>query len=211
MSTPFTPFIAYVFFLIWAAQEGTEQQAAAAAVVSADDFFGTGGDAFLTCSGQLQAELFASALSRVFTFGPTFRYEYSVVGVSACIMCVCVHACVRVCFIYYYFSLFFVCFFGWLFFVWFATLLKYMLSKCVFADRAERSHTRTHLAEFWMLEPEIAFADLSTVLKLSEALIKEVCIHVYVCMRVCFFFSICMQKQMAQQYEHMYIYDDQFQ
>ncbi len=46
--------------------------------VSVDDFFGTGGDAYLTCSGQLQAELFASALSRVFTFGPTFRLANSI-------------------------------------------------------------------------------------------------------------------------------------
>lgn len=60
------------------------------------DFFAR--KAFLTVSGQLQAETFACALSRVYTFGPTFR--------------------------------------------------------------AEDSHTSRHLAEFWMVEPEIAFADL---------------------------------------------------
>src|SRR4051812_4319671 len=63
----------------------------------AQDFFGR--EAFLTVSGQLNVEAYCLALTRVYTFGPTFR--------------------------------------------------------------AENSNTSRHLAEFWMIEPEIAFADLS--------------------------------------------------
>eukprot|EP00941_MAST-03F_sp_MAST-3F-sp1_P002408 g2408.t1 len=71
-------------------------------------FFGDGksGNTYLTVSGQLQAEIFASSLSRVYSFGPTFR--------------------------------------------------------------AEQSNTSRHLAEFWMLEPEIAFADLCDLLDVIE-------------------------------------------
>ncbi|MDR0738813.1 MAG: asparagine--tRNA ligase [Oscillospiraceae bacterium] len=65
----------------------------------------------LTVSGQLQAECMASALSRVYTFGPTFR--------------------------------------------------------------AENSNTQRHAAEFWMLEPEIAFSDLSDTINISSSLIKS--------------------------------------
>jgi asparaginyl-tRNA synthetase len=68
------------------------------------DFFGK--RAFLTVSGQLEAETYATALSRVYTFGPTFR--------------------------------------------------------------AENSNTARHLAEFWMIEPEVAFADLEDNMKLAE-------------------------------------------
>jgi asparaginyl-tRNA synthetase len=82
-------------------------------VPAADSFFGS--DAYLTCSGQLDAEIFAMALSRVYSFGPTFR--------------------------------------------------------------AESSNTPHHLAEFWMLEPEVAFADLSTVVNLSESMIKATIRH----------------------------------
>lgn len=74
------------------------------------DFFAR--QAFLTVSGQLQAESFACALTSVYTFGPTFR--------------------------------------------------------------AENSHTSRHLAEFWMLEPEIAFADLEDDMNLAEAYVKFV-------------------------------------
>ena len=75
-----------------------------------DDFFGkkTG----LTVSGQLQAEPFALAFKRCYTFGPTFR--------------------------------------------------------------AERSYTNRHAAEFWMVEPEIAFADLHDDMDLQEDMIKYV-------------------------------------
>lgn len=66
--------------------------------------------AFLTVSGQLNAEIYATALSSVYTFGPTFR--------------------------------------------------------------AEDSHTSRHLAEFWMIEPEIAFADLNENMDVAEGFLK---------------------------------------
>ena len=66
----------------------------------------------LTVSGQLEAELAALALSKVYTFGPTFR--------------------------------------------------------------AENSNTSRHLAEFWMIEPEIAFADLDDNMDIAEAMLKYV-------------------------------------
>jgi asparaginyl-tRNA synthetase len=74
----------------------------------AQDFFGR--EAFLTVSGQLNVEAYCLALTRVYTFGPTFR--------------------------------------------------------------AENSNTSRHLAEFWMIEPEIAFAGLSEDADLAEALLK---------------------------------------
>jgi asparaginyl-tRNA synthetase len=74
----------------------------------AQDFFGR--EAFLTVSGQLNVETYCLALSKVYTFGPTFR--------------------------------------------------------------AENSNTSRHLAEFWMVEPEIAFADLADNATLAEALLK---------------------------------------
>src|SRR5438477_3050749 len=70
----------------------------------AQDFFGR--EAFLTVSGQLNVEVYCLALTKVYTFGPTFR--------------------------------------------------------------AENSNTSRHLAEFWMIEPEIAFADLSDNAALAE-------------------------------------------
>jgi len=76
----------------------------------AQDFFGR--EAFLTVSGQLNVEAYCLALSKVYTFGPTFR--------------------------------------------------------------AENSNTSRHLAEFWMVEPEIAFADLSDDADLAEALLKHI-------------------------------------
>ena len=76
----------------------------------AQDFFGR--EAFLTVSGQLNVETYCLALSKVYTFGPTFR--------------------------------------------------------------AENSNTRRHLAEFWMIEPEIAFADLSDDATLAEAFLKHI-------------------------------------
>ena len=72
------------------------------------DFFGK--EAFLTVSGQLNVEAYCLALSKVYTFGPTFR--------------------------------------------------------------AENSNTPRHLAEFWMIEPEVAFADLDTIAALSEDFLK---------------------------------------
>ena len=76
----------------------------------AQDFFGR--ETFLTVSGQLNVEAYCLALSRVYTFGPTFR--------------------------------------------------------------AENSNTSRHLAEFWMVEPEIAFADLSDNADLAEGLLRFV-------------------------------------
>jgi len=72
------------------------------------DFFGR--ETFLTVSGQLNVETYCCALSKVYTFGPTFR--------------------------------------------------------------AENSNTSRHLAEFWMVEPEIAFADLMDSAKLAEDMLK---------------------------------------
>ncbi len=74
------------------------------------DFFGR--EAFLTVSGQLNVEAYCLAMSKVYTFGPTFR--------------------------------------------------------------AENSNTRRHLAEFWMIEPEIAFADLNDDVALAEAFLKYI-------------------------------------
>jgi asparaginyl-tRNA synthetase len=73
-----------------------------------EDFFGK--PTFLTVSGQLQGEVFACALSKIYTFGPTFR--------------------------------------------------------------AENSNTARHAAEFWMIEPEMAFYDLEADMCLAEANIK---------------------------------------
>jgi asparaginyl-tRNA synthetase len=76
----------------------------------AQDFFGR--EAFLTVSGQLNIEAYCLALTKVYTFGPTFR--------------------------------------------------------------AENSNTSRHLAEFWMIEPEIAFAHLADNAALAEALLKYI-------------------------------------
>lgn len=73
-----------------------------------EDFFGK--PTFLTVSGQLQGEVFACALSKIYTFGPTFR--------------------------------------------------------------AENSNTARHAAEFWMIEPEMAFYDLEADMGLAEANVK---------------------------------------
>jgi len=75
-----------------------------------EDFFGK--PAFLTVSGQLNGEMYATALGKIYTFGPTFR--------------------------------------------------------------AENSHTTRHIAEFWMIEPEVAFADLDENMDLAEAYLKFV-------------------------------------
>jgi asparaginyl-tRNA synthetase len=77
-------------------------------VDNAKDFFGK--KTFLTVSGQLEGEIFATALSNIYTFGPTFR--------------------------------------------------------------AENSHTSRHAAEFWMIEPEIAFCDLPGNMALAEEFVK---------------------------------------
>ena len=73
--------------------------------------------AFLTCSGQLHAEMLACGLSNVYTFGPTFR--------------------------------------------------------------AENSHTTRHLAEFWMVEPEMAFATLDDCLTLAQNAVQAKDQHLF--------------------------------
>ncbi|MGQ3890647.1 asparagine--tRNA ligase [Legionella sp. CNM-4043-24] len=75
------------------------------------DFFGK--ETFLTVSGQLNVEAYCLAMSKVYTFGPTFR--------------------------------------------------------------AENSNTSRHLAEFWMIEPEVAFADLNDMCALSQDLLRYLC------------------------------------
>jgi asparaginyl-tRNA synthetase len=75
------------------------------------DFFAR--PTYLTVSGQLEAEVFACALGKVYTFGPTFR--------------------------------------------------------------AENSNTTRHLAEFWMVEPEMAFFELTDNMDLAEAFLKRIC------------------------------------
>ena len=80
------------------------------AVDFSKDFFGR--ESFLTVSGQLNVETYCLALSKVYTFGPTFR--------------------------------------------------------------AENSNTSRHLAEFWMVEPEIAFADLAADADLAESFLKYI-------------------------------------
>ena len=79
-----------------------------------DDFFGQ--ETFLTVSGQLNVEAYCLAMTKVYTFGPTFR--------------------------------------------------------------AENSNTSRHLAEFWMVEPEIAFANLDDNADLAEDLLRHVTQHV---------------------------------
>lgn len=74
------------------------------------DFFAS--ESFLTVSGQLNLEAYCLAMSKVYTFGPTFR--------------------------------------------------------------AENSHTSRHLAEFWMVEPEVAFNDLQANAELAEDFIKHI-------------------------------------
>ena len=83
---------------------------AGGAVDFGEDFFGR--EAFLTVSGQLEAEIAALALTNVYTFGPTFR--------------------------------------------------------------AENSNTSRHLAEFWMVEPEMAFCDLEANVEIAESFLKAI-------------------------------------
>lgn len=75
------------------------------------DFFGR--ETFLTVSGQLNVEAYCLAMSKVYTFGPTFR--------------------------------------------------------------AENSNTSRHLAEFWMVEPELAFATLKDICQLSQSFLRYLC------------------------------------
>lgn len=102
------------------------------------DFFGA--EASLTVSGQLEAEIFALSLGKVYTFGPTFR--------------------------------------------------------------AENSNTARHLAEFWMIEPEVAFCDLLGDMDLAERFLKHVIRYVLEhCAEDLQFFDQWIEKGIVQALE----------
>ncbi|NNN04359.1 MAG: asparagine--tRNA ligase [Elusimicrobia bacterium] len=102
------------------------------------DFFGE--KTSLTVSGQLEAEILALSLSKVYTFGPTFR--------------------------------------------------------------AEQSTTPRHAAEFWMIEPEFAFADLKDDRELAEAFVKHLIEHVFKsCERDLRFFDERVEKGLRAKLE----------
>jgi asparaginyl-tRNA synthetase len=104
------------------------------------DFFGK--PAYLTVSGQLEGEIFALALSNVYTFGPTFR--------------------------------------------------------------AENSNTPRHLAEFWMIEPEMAFCDLAGDMELAEDFLKYIIRYVLDhCGQDLEFFNERIDKTVLSTLEHV--------
>ena len=104
------------------------------------DFFGK--RTSLTVSGQLNAENFALAFGKVYTFGPTFR--------------------------------------------------------------AENSNTQRHAAEFWMIEPEIAFADLKDDMDMAEAMIKYIIRFVMErCPDEMDFFNSFVDKGLRERLEHV--------
>jgi asparaginyl-tRNA synthetase len=104
------------------------------------DFFGK--PAYLTVSGQLEGEIFALALSNVYTFGPTFR--------------------------------------------------------------AEKSNTPRHLAEFWMIEPEMAFCDLAGDMELAEDFLKYIIRYVLDhCGQDLEFFNDRIDKTVLSTLEHV--------
>jgi asparaginyl-tRNA synthetase len=106
----------------------------------AEDFFGR--PAFLTVSGQLEAETFALGMTNVYTFGPTFR--------------------------------------------------------------AENSSTSRHLAEFWMIEPEMAFCDLQGNMNLAEEFLKEVIGNILdQCGSDLSFFNQRIEPELLQTLEHV--------
>ena len=104
------------------------------------DFFSK--PAYLTVSGQLNAETFACALSDIYTFGPTFR--------------------------------------------------------------AENSNTARHLAEFWMIEPEMAFADLEDNMDCAESYLKFVLNYVLShCSEEMTFFDAFIEKGVIDRLKHV--------
>jgi asparaginyl-tRNA synthetase len=104
------------------------------------DFFGK--PAYLTVSGQLEGEIFALALSNIYTFGPTFR--------------------------------------------------------------AENSNTPRHLAEFWMIEPEMAFCDLADDMALAEDFLKYVIRYLLDhCQQDLEFFNERIDKGVLETLEHV--------
>ncbi len=106
----------------------------------AEDFFGKA--AYLTVSGQLNGEIYACALSDIYTFGPTFR--------------------------------------------------------------AENSNTSRHLAEFWMIEPEMAFADLRADMECAEGYLKF-CIRYILehCKEDLAFFDQFIEKGLLERLRHV--------
>jgi asparaginyl-tRNA synthetase len=106
----------------------------------AKDFFGR--ESFLTVSGQLEAEIVASAMTNVYTFGPTFR--------------------------------------------------------------AENSNTSRHLAEFWMIEPEMAFCELEGDMDLAEAFLKHIFSRVLErCPDDMEFFNLRIDKTILETLQHI--------
>ena len=104
------------------------------------DFFAKA--AYLTVSGQLEGEIFASAFSKVYTFGPTFR--------------------------------------------------------------AENSNTPRHLAEFWMIEPEMAFYQLDDNMRLAEEFLKYIIRYVLEqCREDLEFFNQFIEKSVLATLEHV--------
>ena len=104
------------------------------------DFFAK--PAYLTVSGQLEGEIFASAFSKVYTFGPTFR--------------------------------------------------------------AENSNTPRHLAEFWMIEPEMAFYELPDNMRLAEEFLKYIIRSVLDhCREDLEFFNQFIEKSVLATLEHV--------
>ncbi len=104
------------------------------------DFFAK--PAYLTVSGQLEGEIFASAFSNVYTFGPTFR--------------------------------------------------------------AENSNTPRHLAEFWMIEPEMAFYELEDNMRLAEDFLKYIIRYVLEhCREDLEFFNQFIEKSVLATLEHV--------
>ncbi|MBD3421916.1 MAG: asparagine--tRNA ligase [Chitinivibrionales bacterium] len=109
------------------------------------DFFGK--EARLTVSGQLEAECYALALGKVYTFGPTFR--------------------------------------------------------------AENSNTSRHLAEFWMIEPEMAFYELLQDMDLAEEFVRYLARHALdACREDIDFFNLRIEKTLIRTLEN--IADNQF-
>ncbi len=106
----------------------------------AEDFFGKA--AYLTVSGQLNGEIYACALSDIYTFGPTFR--------------------------------------------------------------AENSNTSRHLAEFWMIEPEMAFADLKANMECAEGYLKF-CVRYILehCKEDLTFFDQFIEKGLLERLQHV--------
>ncbi|RLN95352.1 hypothetical protein BBJ28_00010652 [Nothophytophthora sp. Chile5] len=115
-------------------------QCVLAARLTTTEFFGA--PTYLTVSGQLHGEMYACALSKVYTFGPTFR--------------------------------------------------------------AENSNTTRHLAEFWMVEPEMAFAGLEECISSAQGAVQRSVSHALdICAEDVAFFNKNYDKQLAERLERV--------